>query len=229
MVRTKLFREFTSSFKKEQFHNLERQLLDSNTECLLIGNYCLVNTDYDAIVVTPRDVFVIEFKENNCEGVITVNDTCWTYSDNSIVWAGNHASNPFCQMKHKRNCLWGMLRREGIEKNVFVKTVVAFSKPLTLRRGETTLRGVCENNHGWFRTSTADDIVNTIGMLRSNYNIDIETLAQFFKMKRSIINGIVRRCCQFTKNILKFFVNKRFSTSNKRVYFTSMNLITMIR
>lgn len=217
MVRTKLFREFTSSFKKEQFHNLERQLIESDTECLLIGNYCLVNTDYDAIIVTRSDIFVVEFKENNCEGVITVNDTCWMYPDNSIVWAGNHASNPFGQMKHKRNCLWGMLRRGGIEKNI--KTVVVFSEPFILRRGETTLRGVCENNHGWFRACNANAIVPTIGILRSNYNIDIETLAQFFKMKRSIINGIVRRCCQFTKNILKFFVNKRFSTSNKKSLF----------
>lgn len=215
MVRTKLFREFISSFKEEQFHNLERQLIDSDTECLLIGNYNIVHTDYDAIVVTQSDIFVVEFKESNCEGVITVNDAFWTYPDNSIVWAGNHASNPFGQMKHKRNCLWGMLRREGIE-NVFVKTIVAFSEPFRLRRGETTLRGVCENNHGWFRSSTADAIVTTIGMLRSNYYIDIETLAQFFKMKRSIINGIFRRCCQFTKNILKFFVKERFSTSDKK-------------
>ena len=91
---------------------LKRQLLERGEDCLLLGNYNICHyMDYDAIVVTPRDIFVVEFKESHQAGMITINDNGWTYADGTRVWSGNHADTPFEQMRLKRNRLYGRLRK----------------------------------------------------------------------------------------------------------------------
>lgn len=90
MVRTKIFHAFASSFKEQQFLELKRQLLERGEDCLLLGNYNIGRCiDYDAIIVTLSDIYVVEFKESHQAGVITINDDGWTYADGTVVWSGN--------------------------------------------------------------------------------------------------------------------------------------------
>ena len=220
MVRTKVFQGFTSSFKEKQFRKLEQQLIESNTECLLIGNYHIVKTDYDAIIVTAMDIFVVEFKESICEGTITVNDTCWTYSDGNIVWAGNHADNPFEQMRHKRNCLFGRLRRADMRSNLFIKTMIVFSQPFNLKKGETLLKDVYNDTHGWFLSCTSDSMICTLEKHTSIYDVNIEAFTSYFGINRSLgmkklPMRMVYLCRQFHKKIKKLFGIKIFSHSKK--------------
>lgn len=228
MVQTKVFQNFTSSFKEKQFKELKRKLTENGIECLLIGNYRIVKTDYDAIIITSFDIFVVEFKESLKEGAITVNDTCWTYSDGNMVWAGNHATTPFEQLRHKRNCLFGCLRRAAIGSKLFIKTMVVFSMPFSLKKGETLLNDVYDDTHGWFLTSTPDTMIYTLQKHTSvfdlKYKNQFESFASYFGISQPIVikrllQKICALCFQSSINLRNFLGIKRFSHSNRNTLF----------
>lgn len=228
MVQTKVFQRFTSSFKERQFKELERKLAENKIECLLIGNYRIMKTDYDAIIITSSDIFVVEFKESLKEGTITVNDTGWTYSDGNMVWAGNHAITPFEQLRHKRNCLFGCLRRAAIGNKLFIKTMVVFSMPFSLEKGETLLNDVYDDTHGWFLTSTSDTMIYTLQKHTSifdlKYKNQFESFASYFGIsqpigKKRMLQKICALCLLSPKILRKIFGIKRFSHSNRNALF----------
>lgn len=161
MVRTRVFHAFASAFKEQQFEELKRQLIGREWDCLLLGNYKVCHIDYDAIIVTSRDIYIVEFKESH-PGVITINDTGWVYAtDGTAVWSGCHANTPFEQMRLKRNCLYGRLRMIK-NRPLFIKTLVIFSEPFRLEKGKTVLRNVQEGTHSWFLIGTPKNMADTL-------------------------------------------------------------------
>lgn len=187
-----IFHAFASVFKEQQFLELKRQLLERGEDCLLLGNYNICHyIDYDAIVVTPRDVYVVEFKENHHHaGVITINDnTAWTYADGTRVWAGNHASTVFEQMRIKRNWLYGHMRKRV--NPLFIKTFVVFSEPFTLAKGQTVLKNVQEGTHGWLFFDTPERMANTLWEHASCFKNEdwqwYDTLTSYFGMKPQLV------------------------------------------
>lgn len=189
MVRTRIFHAFASSFKEQQFLELKRQLLERGEDCLLLGNYNIGRRiDYDAIIVTPSDIYVVEFKESHQAGVITINDDGWTYADGTVVWSGNHADTVFEQMRFKRNCLYGHLRKHADgQLFLFIKTLVVFSKPFSLEKGHTVLCDVQENKHGWLFLDTPECMADTLFDHASKFKTEglqwFETVASCFGMK----------------------------------------------
>lgn len=220
MVQTRIFHSFASSFKQQQFRELKRQLLEKGEDCLLLGNFNICHyMDYDAIVVTPRDIFVVEFKESHQAGMITINDNGWTYADGTRVWSGNHADTPFEQMRLKRNWLYGRLRKRIEDWPLCIKTLVVFSEPFTLAKGETALRNVQEGTHSWLLFTTSECIANTLWSYASGFEKEDQrwyhALASYFGMKRQPVGVIkwwqrILVMLAYPIKILKKFLGKKY-------------------
>lgn len=158
-MNTKLFGEFNSEFKRQMFSILSNQLagLFKSQSCedfTLIGNYKVGAFEFDAILLTNTDVFLVEFKMNEV-GPICVNDTGWITSDGVIT------NNLWEQIREKRNILYGLFRKRGFQK-MFIKTIIIFEKPFELIRGNTAFQF---ENHKWFLTCDMNGIIR---LLRNN-------------------------------------------------------------
>ena len=213
MVRTKIFHAFASSFKERQFLELKRQLLERGEDCLLLGNYNIgYHLGYDAIIVTLSDIYVVEFKESHQAGVITINDDGWLYADGTIVWSGNHADTVFEQKRFKRNCLYGYLqKRTDRQLSIFIKTLVVFSKPFSLEKGHTVLRGVQEGTHGWLLLDTPERMAETLfdnaSIVKTSGLQWLETVASCFGMKAPWWQRIIARLLNPQKNLWEKFLS----------------------
>lgn len=220
MVRTRIFHAYASTFKEQQFRELERQLLEREEDCLLLGNFNISHhMDYDAIVVTPRDIYIVEFKKSHQAGVITINDSGWTYADGTRVWSGSHADTVFNQMKIKRNCLYGLLRKSVEDRPLFIKTLVVFSAPFTLKKGHTVLNNVQEGTHGWLLFDTPERMAKTLWKHAAGFEREdwlwFNALASYFGIKRLPIRikwwqRITAVLLQPTKFHKKFFGKNTF-------------------
>lgn len=218
MVQTRIFHPFASAFKEQQFLELRRQLLEcGGEECLLLGNYNICHyIDYDAIVVTPRDIYVVEFKQSHQAGVITINDTGWTYADGTRVWAGKHAFTVFDQLRLKRNWLFCHLRKR-VNKPLFIKTLVVFSQPFSLVKGQTVLQNVQEGTHAWLFFNTPGHMADSLRNHASGFEKEDKqcyaTLAASLGMRRPARANWWQRVLvmlAYPKKILKKLYRKKY-------------------
>ena len=180
-MNTKLFGEFSSEFKKRMFSVLANQLtgLFNRQSCedfTLIGNYKVGAFEFDAIILTNTDVFLVEFKRN-VAGAICVNDNGWITSDGVIN------NNLWEQIREKRNILYGLFRKKGFQK-MFIKTIILFEKPYELIRGNTTFQF---ENHKWFLTAELGGLPN---LLRENASLS----APFNFLKNGLAVLLQKKC-----------------------------------
>ena len=176
VMKTILLRSFRSDFKRKMFLRLKQQLKECrDNDLILIGNYKTGRFDYDAIVIMPSDLFAFQFTNNPGDTVI-VNDNEWVNKeDGSTVFSGFKTTNPFDQMRWKRNILHRHLCYFGVS---FIKTVLVFPHLKDVVKGETRLNLV---NHSWFLMSSANDMAQTIKNSTSCSTIDSQRLLYFFR------------------------------------------------
>ena len=180
-MKTILLKSFRSDFKGKMFLRLKQQLKECRgKDIILIGNYKTGRFDYDAIVITPSDLFAFQFTDNSGDTII-VNDNVWVNKeDGSIVFSGSKTTNPYDQMRWKRNILHRHLYYFGVS---FIKTVLVFPQLKDVVKGETRLNLV---NHSWFLMSSAQDMAQTIKSSTSSTTIDYQRLLYFFRRKKAI-------------------------------------------
>ena len=112
---------------------------------------------------------------------VIVNDNEWVNKeDGSTVISGFKNTNPFDQMRWKRNILHRHLCYFGVS---FIKTVLVFPHLKDVVKGETRLNLV---NHSWFLMSSANDMAQTIKNSTSCSTIDSQRLLYFFRRQKAI-------------------------------------------
>ena len=205
-MKTIVFRSFRNDFKRKMFLRLKQQLKECrDNDILLIGNYKTGRFDYDAIVITPSDLFAFQFTDNPGDTVI-VNDNVWVNKeDGSIVFSGLKNTNPFEQMRWKRNILHRHLCHLRVS---YIKTVLVFPHLKDVIKGETRLNLV---NHGWFLMSSANDMAQTIKSNTSSSVIDSQRLLYFFRCQKAMysysrLSRFWHRTTMWLKNLGKAFL-----------------------
>lgn len=126
---------YENTAEREQFRLLCKKMkskyFKSESFYLLVANYNIYDSEYDAIVIKNDAIIAIEFK-NYGGNIIATENGDWTA--NGIVIKGGSRKTVYQQARINRSSLRNGLKELGIN-NEWIKdisTIIVFNKPITL-------------------------------------------------------------------------------------------------
>lgn len=115
---------------------LKRKFRTSDQLCVLAGNMNVYGKEYDAFVITPYSIVLLEFKDYGGH-IVAAENGAWVAQNgerNDIIKGGAARKNPFDQARTNKSTFITALVEAGIKDDAARKLValVLFHKPITL-------------------------------------------------------------------------------------------------
>ncbi|TPO01486.1 nuclease-related domain-containing protein [Mesorhizobium sp. B1-1-5] len=126
--------------------------LQSKGDVRVIGNVKVGQFELDALVLSPRSITIIDFK--NYGGTIAISENyLWTTNDGTEIKAGAHYLNPFKQVsRYKRGLIeWlgSVSQANETEALTHISGLVLFTQSVELKRSRDSFSPKADK---WFQT-----------------------------------------------------------------------------